>query len=274
MTDALLAIVKGRSTTTIARKNAASALAELAAPKAAAVLAERLIDETEYFVELDVDSLKRNYTWEHFVTVAQDFEMPDAISTKMIQRIEDTWEHNPTRHAAILALGRSDSQQAITKLDSLMSEGTDAQKQFAFLAIGRSRQNIFLPQLIEVMRSDAGKDLRRNAIQALGALKDKAATSDLLAILSDDPDYEIRQDAAIALTNIGDLTAVPTLIDKLANESDKGVQLSLMDLLINAGSDQSISTLETFLQSDDADLHFHAAQALNQITGKSYGYRW
>ena len=274
VTDGLLAIVKDRGTTTIARKNAASALAELAAPKAAAVLAERLIDETEYFVELDVDSLKRNYTWEHFVTVAQDFEMPDAISTKMIQRIEDTWEHNPTRHAAILALGRSDSQQAITKLDFLMSEGTDAQKQFAFLAIGRSRQNIFLPQLIEVMRSDAGKDMRRNAIQALGALKDKAATSDLLAILSDDPDYEIRQDVAIALTDIGDLTAVPTLIDTLTNESDKGVQLSLMDILVNAGSDQSISTLETFLQSDDADLHFHAAQALNQITGKSYGYGW
>ncbi|MDP6594779.1 MAG: HEAT repeat domain-containing protein [Candidatus Poribacteria bacterium] len=274
MTDDLLAIVKDRGATAIARKNAASALAELDALKATSVLAKRLIDETEYFIELDIDSLKRNYTWEHFVTATQDFEMPDAISSKMIQRIEDTWEHNPIRHAAILALGRSNGPQATAKLDSLLREGTNAQKQFAFLAIGRSKRKRFLSQLIAVIKSDAGKDMRRNAIQALGVLGDKATTSDLLAILSDESDHEIRQDAAVALTNIGDLTAVPALIDKLKNESDKGVQLSLMDTLANTVSDQSISTLETFLQSDDADFHFLAARALNQITGKSYGYEW
>ena len=70
-----------RGATPHARQNAALSLSEFGVAKTSLLLEERLIDSTEYFIETDIDLVRRNYTWEAFVNAAQSFELSDKISS-------------------------------------------------------------------------------------------------------------------------------------------------------------------------------------------------
>ena len=262
-------IVQDRGATPIARQNAALALAELGTSATAAVLAERLIDVTEYDIEIDIDLVRRNYTWETFVVAAQSIDLPSKIDEQITQRVDDSWESDVIRHHSILALGRSRSKLARTKLNQLLQ--TDNLS--AILAVGRSGERQFLSLLTSKIGPGQDKDVRRKAIEAIGLLGDKNALSSLIPILND-VDYEIRLDAIKALANIKDPSTIPALIDQIEKESQADVQTTLVETLVSLNARESMPSIEPLLQTKNAILHFKVAQALYQITGKSYGYGW
>ena len=89
-------------------------------------------------------------------------------------------------------------------------------------------------------------------------------------------DEEIRRDAAISLGKLGTDEAVSALLQKLqtlqASKAAKNLRIDITKALGNAKNSKAVSVLETVLKDQDADIHFHAADALFQITGEGYGY--
>ncbi|MAJ74634.1 hypothetical protein CMK13_16715, partial [Candidatus Poribacteria bacterium] len=267
--DNFLSIVADRGATPRARQNAALSLAEFGVAEASLLLEERLIDPTEYFIETDIDLVRRNYTWEAFVNAAQSFELSDKIDERMIRRIDDSWESSKIHDYSILALGRSKSESSANKLGNLLKNNNLS----AMLAIGRSGKKEFLPPLIEKMGINQDKEIRRKSIEAVGLLGDNKALPNLIGLL-DDTDAEIRQDIINALANIKDPSVIPPLANRMSIEKQASVQVVLVSALANLGATESISSIEPLLQTKNAELYFQVAQALYQITGNSYGYGW
>ena len=274
----LIKIVEDLDSSAEIRKLAATALASIEDERAADVLARRLIDQFEYKVELDVDGLKRNYTWESLVASAKAFQLPGLIDQKMIDRIEDTWEDYPIQNAAIAALSRSKSKKAADYLTSLLEDNNSDRHQTIVRAIGESGQSQFKSKLIELMKDKNGTlDDRRAAIQGVGALADPSNFQDLVDILDDETNaIELRQDATVALGKIGDDKVISNLIDKLdklqSDNKKKSLRLDIIRNLAEAKSEKAVTVLKKALEDPDSDIHFMAADALYQVTGNEYGY--
>ena len=267
--DDFLSIVADRGATPHARQNAALSLSEFGVAKTSLLLEERLIDSTEYFIETDIDLVRRNYTWEAFVNAAQSFELSDKIDEWMIRRIDDSWESSKIRDYSILALGRSKSKSSANKLGDLLKNNNLS----AMLAVGRSGKKEFLPLLIEKIDVNQDKAIRRKSIEAVGLLGDNKSLPNLISLL-DDTDAEIRQDVINALSNIKDPSVIPSLARRLSIEEQASVKAVLVVALANLGATQSVSSIEPLLQTENADLYFQVAQSLYQITGNSHGYGW
>jgi len=94
-----------------------------------------------------------------------------------------------------------------------------------------------LPRLIELL-SDPAAEVRANVAQTLGSFREKAAIPELTRLLSD-PDGEVRRNAADALGVLRAKEAVPELIKLLSDPQEW--------------------------------LGWRAAQALERITGESFG---
>ena len=281
----LIGIVEDLDADSGARKFAATALASIGDDRAAEALAKRLIDQFEYKIDLDVDGLKRNYTWESLVLSAKSFELPNLIDQKMIDRIEDPWEDYPVQNAAIVALSRSKSKTATDYLMSylesrpmLLENDNSVRHQAVVRAIGESGQIQFKDKLVELMKDKSGVlDDRRAAIQGVGALADSSTFQDLIDILNDETNaIELRQDAATALGKIGNDQVVSSLIgelDKLQTANKKkALRLNIIRILADAKSEKAVIVLEKALEDPDSDVHFTAADALFQIAGDGYGY--
>ena len=125
--------------------------------------------------------------------------------------------------------------------------------------------------------TELDKDVRRGATQGVGELADPTTEPDLISVFHDETNHEeIRRDAAIALGKLGTEEAVSVLIGKLetlqASNGSKNFRIDITKALGTAKNSKAVSVLETVLKDQDADIHFHAAEALFQITGKGYGY--
>ena len=274
----LIRIVEDLDSGSDVRKLAAAALASIEDKRAAEVLAKRLIDQFEYQVDLDVDGLKRNYTWESLVSSAKSFDLPSLIDQKMIDRIEDTWEDHPVQNAAIVALSQSKSKKATDYLTILLEDNNSARHQTIVRVIGEAGQIQFKNKLVELMK-DKNRilDDRRAAIQGVGALADSSTFQDLIDILNDETNaIELRRDATVALGKIGNDQVISNLIDKLdelqSENKKKGLRLDIIRILAEAKSEKTVAVLEKALKDPDSDIHFIAADALFQVTGNEYGY--
>jgi HEAT repeat protein len=121
------------------------------------------------------------------------------------------------------------------------------------------------------------KDVRRAATQGLGELADETTTDALIAVMNNDENHvEIRRDASLALGEIGTDKAVTALVKKLTAlheaQITRGFRLDAIKALGEAKNAKAVSLLELVLQDQDAEIHFQAAAALFEITGKGYGY--
>ena len=93
---------------------------------------------------------------------------------------------------------------------------------------------------------------------------------------NDDNHVEIRRDASRALGKIGTDKAVTALVEKLTAlheaQITRGFRLDAIKALGEAKKSKAVALLELILQDQDAEIHFQAAAALFEITGKGYGY--
>ena len=265
-----------------ARTKAAAALAEIGGQRAAEALGRRVADETEYIVAIH-EELKRNWSWEAFVAAAKSFRLPAFVAPKLEQRMEDPWEDDPIRTAASIALVHcdvaQDTSQVIARLRTLLGAPKKEVRQATALGIGESGIRELKDELVKIMKGETelDKDVRRGATQGMGELADLATVPDLIEVFNDETNHEeIRRDAAIALGKLGTDEAVSALLEKLqtlqASKTAKNLRIDITKALGNAKNSKAVSVLETVLKDQDADIHFHAADALFQITGEGYGY--
>ena len=274
-----------------ARTKAATALGEIGGMRAAEAIAERLVDDTEYIVALEdaanrkaigADDLKRNWSWEVFVNAAKKLDLPAYVAPKMLARAEDEWENHQVRNAAMVALGRC--KAADVALDTaqlklrLVDPDIDTRKATA-LSVGQAGIGELIPELVQIMKGETEieKDVRRAATQGLGELADETTTDALIAVMNNDDNHvEIRRDASRALGKIGTDKAVTALVEKLTAlheaQITRGFRLDAIKALGEAKNSKAVALLELILQDQDAEIHFQAAAALFEITGKGYGY--
>ena len=265
-----------------ARVKAAAALAETGDQRAADALGRRIADETEYIVAMH-EGLKRNWSWEAFVVAAKSFRLPSFVAPKLERRMNDPWEDAPIRTAASLALVHcdieQDTSQVLARLKLMLTKSKKEIRQATALSIGKNGIRELREDLVKVMKGETelDKDVRRGATQGIGELGDVATVSALIDVFNDEANHEeIRRDAAIALGKLGTDEAVSALIEKLqvlqASSGSKNLRIDITKALGTAKNEKAGSVLETVLEDQDADIHFHAAEALFQITGDGYGY--
>ena len=285
--DAGTAVLANAST----RTKAARALGTIGGPRAAEALGRRLIDGTEYIVALEdagnrqnlgLDDRRRNWSWEIFVVAAKKLDLPAFVAPKMAERAADEWESNPIRNAAMVALGRCQTADAALDISDLKQRLADTDvdiRKATALAVGEAGISELIPELVQMMKgeTEADKDTRRAATQGLRALADPSTTDALIEVMNNDDNHvEIRRDASRALGDIGSDKAVTALVDKLRAlheaQITRGFRLDVIRALSDAKNANAVSLLEILLEDQDADIHFLAAAALFEITGKSYGY--
>ena len=274
-----------------ARTKAATALGEIGGRLAAEAIGKRLIDNTEYIVALEdeknrkangVDDLKRNWSWEVFVNASKKLDLPAFVAPKMAARTTDEWENHQVRNAAMVALGRCSANGAgmnISQLKQrLVDPNVDIRKAIA-LTIGQAGIRELIPELVEIMKgaNEIEKDVRRAATQGLGELADETTTDALIEVMNNDDNHvEIRRDASRALGKIGTDKAVEALVKKLTAlheaQITRGFRLDAIKALAEAKNANAVPVLELVVQDQDAEIHFQAAIALFEITGKGYGY--
>ena len=274
-----------------ARTKAAIALGEIGGARAAEAVGRRLVDDTEYIVALEdavnrkaigADDLKRNWSWEVFVNAAKKLDLPAFVAPKMAARAEDEWENLAVRNAAMVALGRCKTDDVTLDTSQLKQRLADPDvdtRKATALSIGQAGISELIPELVQVMKgeTEADKDVRRAATQGLGELAETTTTDALIEVMNNDENHvEIRRDASRALGKIGTDKAVNALIEKLTAlyeaKITRGFQLDAIKALGEAKNANAVSLLELILQDQDAEIHFQAAAALFEITGKSYGY--
>ena len=269
------------------RLKAAVALGNIGGTAAINALANRLIDDTEYIVALEdewnrrnlaLNDKRRNWSWEVIVGAAKKHQLPEFIADKIQVRADDEWEGKPVRNAASVVLGRTRSLNISQLREALADSDVDVRKDTA-KKIGETLTTALVQDLVLVANgeNEDNKDVRRLATQALGELSDASTTDALIEIMNNDENHiEIRRDAARSLGKIGNEKAVSALVAKLtelhADQTERAFRINLIQALGDAKNDSTTQLLETVLEDSDADIHFQAASALFEITGKGYGY--
>ena len=273
------------------RTKAAIALGEIGGARAAEAVAKRLVDDTEYIVALEdavnrktigADDLKRNWSWEVFVNAAKKLDLPAFVAPKMAARAEDEWENHPVRNAAMVALGRCNTADVTLDTSQLKQRLADPDidtRKATALSVGQAGISELIPELVQIMKAETESehDVRRAATQGLGELADETTTDALIEVINNDENHvEIRRDASRALGKIGTDKAVTALVEKLTAlheaQITRGFRLDAIKALGEAKNAKAVSLLELVLQDQDAEIHFQAAAALFEITGKGYGY--
>ena len=265
-----------------ARTKAATALAKIEDARGAKAIAGRLVDDTEYIVAIH-EKLKRNWSWEVFANAAKSFRLPAYVAVKMRERIDSTWEDQPIRSAASVVLEKCDtpggSSDAVQNFRKLLTDEKKEVRQAAAKNVGEAKVIQLKDELIKMMKGETEieKDVRRGATQGLGELGDVSSVPDLIATLNNEDNHiEIRRDAAVALGKIGTDAAVSALIERLQPlqdaQTNKNLRLDIVKALGNIKDQKTVPLLKTVLEDEDADIHFHAADALFQITGDGHGY--
>ena len=273
------------------RTKAARALGTIGGTRAAEALGRQLVDDTEYIVALEdegnrrnlgLNDRRRNWSWRIFVIAAKKLDLPAFVAPKMAERAADKWESNPVKNAAMVALGRCKTAGVALDTSDLKERLTDPvvdTRKATALAVGEAGISELIPELVQMMKGETedNKDVRRAATQGLRELADPSTTDALIEVMNNDDNHvEIRRDASRALGDIGSDKAVTALVAKLTElheaQITRGFRLDVIRALGDAKNTNAVALLETLLEDQDADIHFLAAAALFEITGKGYGY--
>jgi hypothetical protein len=147
---------------------------------------------------------------------------------------------------AIEALAKIKDKRAVNPLISVLQDENRNVKLYAIDALGKLKDNRAVEPLISVLKEDAeeyfrlrNNDVRVRAASALGELKDNRAVGPLISVLKDKSIY-LRLFAIRTLGKLNDMRAV--------------------DPLISALKENKTPVVRTY-----------SAEALKNITGKSYG---
>ncbi len=142
----------------------------------------------------------------------------EKISSQILFEIEETLLHilrhtqsDSMRRAALESLGYSSREEVPEHIQSAYSSGEEAELHTGLIAMGRSADQAWLPQIMAVLRHPAPA-VRAEAARAAGELEARRATSDLIELL-EDAHPDVRRAAIWALGQVGGRRAREALID-------------------------------------------------------------
>lgn len=122
--------------------------------------------------------------------------------------------------------------------------------------------------LIEALNYPDDHNIRLAAASALGSVGDARAVDPLIAAL--DEQQGMNEMAALALGEIGDPRAVEPLNSTLGDENWE-VRSSAAKALGKIGDKRAVDPLINLLRDRNENVRWHTLQALEAITGESYG---
>jgi HEAT repeat protein len=122
--------------------------------------------------------------------------------------------------------------------------------------------------LIEALGYQDDHNVRLAAASALGRVGDSRAVEPLIAALEDQA--RVREVAIIALGKIGDPRSVESLTTAL-DDDDWEIRSTIAKSLGAIGDPQSIDSLIELLRDKHENVRWYASQALEAITGESFG---
>ena len=136
----------------------------------------------------------------------------------------------------------------------------------AIYYLGKNREKLAAPMLIELLNNDQPKEIRLNAIEALGKIEEDSSVEALVALLNEE-DKEIKMAACDALGMIKNAKAAGHLIRIL---QDEDIRLTAIWALGNIGDKNAVPALTTLLDDKDKYVSSNAAKALKKIGSVSY----
>ena len=122
--------------------------------------------------------------------------------------------------------------------------------------------------LIEALGYQDDHNVRFAAALALGRVGDSRAVNPLISALEDQP--RVREAAAKALGEIGDPSAVRNLIAAL-EDADWEISSTIAKALGKIGDPRATKPLINLLRDKSKNVRWPASQALNAVTGESFG---
>lgn len=142
----------------------------------------------------------------------------EKISSNVLFEIEETLlnilretKSASLRRAAIQSLGYSSREEVPHHIQSAYDSDEEAELRTGLIAMGRSADQEWLPQIMAVLRHPA-PSVRAEAVRAAGELEARRATTDLIDLL-EDAHPDVRRAAIWALGQVGGGRAREALID-------------------------------------------------------------
>lgn len=142
----------------------------------------------------------------------------EKISSQILFEIEETLleilratQSDSMRRAALQSLGYSSREEVPAYIRSAYNSGEEEELRTGLIAMGRSADQAWLPQIIEVLRHPA-PSVRAEAVRAAGELEARRAITELIDLL-EDAHPEVRRAAIWALGQVGGGRAREALID-------------------------------------------------------------
>ena len=123
---------------------------------------------------------------------------------------------------------------------------------------------------IVVAARDKDTGLRVSALEALGVFRDPRVLDTLLPALAE-KDADVRKGAAKGLANARDPKAVDALIALVTRVSDGEDREEATRALGMIGDPRATETLVALVREDVANYSYPAAEALERVTGQSFG---
>lgn len=176
-----------------------------------------------------------------------------------------------------------------------LKSGDESARKTAVFMLGEMKAASAAEALIDALKNDENKVVRRNAARALGKIKAENAIESLCETLHDG-DYYVRQNAAWSLGKIGDKRAVEPLLrlikggggkvytdsgaaeevtDKSSNETLHtdgmkylDVQLQAIEALGRIGDEKAVGALIAEFDDEEAAIRRKVALALGDIGSK------
>ncbi len=131
-----------------------------------------------------------------------DVEEAGLVQGVLVEAVEDLEEDETVRARAIEALGAISGEETQNLIESVYEEESIWLKIGAVDAMGRSRDEAWLPVVLREMDNGA-QEMRFAAVSAAGSIGDDEAVAKLAEIARDDADREVQLGAVRALAEIG-----------------------------------------------------------------------
>jgi HEAT repeat protein len=187
-----------------------------------------------------------------FVFLGELEELDKGLAKQITQILIDVCnseEPEIIRRRAIEALGFSSHPQAAALIETAYNKKKENWLVSALIAMGRSANNQWVPQIIENLSHEDG-EIRLEAAQSAGLLGAQETTSHLLQMI-DDPEEDVKLAAIWALSEIGGMDARAALEGLLKNSRDENEIEFLEEALENLDFNEVNLGFEIFDLSEE-----------------------
>ncbi|MBM3214313.1 hypothetical protein FJZ36_05310 [Candidatus Poribacteria bacterium] len=267
---ALMLALDDRGGTEPLRRAVASALGNLADPRAGSLMAQRLMDPTERKIGF-VGADEHNLFWETLSYASRNFAMPNELLPILEERLDDPWDAIFVRRHVPHTLGRIADPRATEVLLKAAEHGDNEIALYAIRAIGMTRDPSHVTKLLDLLANAPTIERKREAATSLGDIDDDRAVEALVKVLSADGDEAFRNNCA---TSLGKLGATTQLVTALGIESlPIGTRISVLNALgtIGPAASSALSVVDAQRENVHGGVAYASWAARAGITGTDIG---